>query len=500
VSAAARRRPARWTGVVRAETTALLGWRAVPLTMLAVVLLTIGPFFAQWEGPFSEFRQMVLMMFFFPLLHWRGRAGRGSLDLAMPVDAVRYDLLRVACGTLLAALTLGTAAALHAWNMARLPDEAPITVHYPASYPLSLSLIGVASYLFGSAVVLRTARPGRMLLGVFIAASVAMVAMGVELERYGREVRYAGDRSLLSVTYTTSLTLTHALAAVACGAAAVLLAVVLGRRTGEGRWRATAPAVRPAPAPVRVNAARLRTPRSPAGAATVAAWEFAAQAPRMAWPVLAAGLYAVWLALREMGNGPTFLVDSLPFLPFWFAAFFLPVLVWSREQVAGDWDRARPADGFTQRLLQALAGLAWLQISVHLVLAGCIGGALAAGTLASLRQVPAWAWPGLPLCATALYCLGSVPAMLSRHPVRWSIIAFLVLPQVLMATVGLYAWSHGMSGVSPFAPARLFAMVGFAPAGSWSGAAALVWVPVFAAVAAIAVRGRVRREREGRFA
>ena len=69
-----------------------------------------------------------------------------------------------------------------------------------------------------------------------------------------------------------------------------------------------------------------------------------------------------------------------------------------------------------------------------------------------------------------------------------------------MATVGLYAWSHGMSGVSPLNPARLFAMVGFVPAGSWSGAAALVWIPVFAALAAIAVRGRVHRERKGRFA
>ena len=311
-----------------------------------------------------------------------------------------------------------------------LPVPGERLAGFAAGYTGALVIRGLAIYLLASAIVLRARRPGRVLLAVFVLGSLALFFLG-GMETTTSRLSRAPDGTV-TATFSSSLTIGKALLrwpsapppwpCPSCWAG--------GSGSGlAGRWRAAAPAVRRAVVPVRVDAARLRTPRTRARAATVAAWEFVAQAPRMAWPILAAGLYAVWLALREVGNGPTFLVDSLPFLPFWFAAFFLPVLVWNREQVASDWDRARPADVFTQRLLQGAAGLAWLQVAVHLVLAGCIGGALAAGTLASLGQVPAWAWPGLPLCATALYCLGSIPAVLAERPVRWSIIGFLVLPR-----------------------------------------------------------------------
>jgi hypothetical protein len=216
----------------------------------------------------------------------------------------------------------------------------------------------------------------------------------------------------------------------------------------------------------------------------------------MAWPLAIAAVLAVWFAERAVRT--SFVADPGPLLFVWFAAFFWPLLVWVDERAGRDWDEARPVDALTRRLLQAGAGLAWLQAALHLVLIGCIGGAAAVGTVRSPADVPGWAWPGLPLCAAALYCLGCIPALLSRRPVGWSIIGLLLLAQALIVSVVLLR--TGVHHTPMLSPSRVFAPVGFDAGGGWSLPAALLWVPIFAAMMVLAVRRRVRLDRQGPFA
>ncbi|MBW3570046.1 MAG: hypothetical protein KY467_02960 [Gemmatimonadetes bacterium] len=501
MSAAVLRRPAPWPRVARAEAAALLHSRAVPLTLLGVVLLASRPVSGgQPEWPYDQLRAVVPLMFFFPLLHWRGRAGRGSLDQAVPIGAWGHELVRVGCGALAAAFTLALAAAVHTWSLRPAFGAAG---GYPASYPVVLTLTGVAYSLFGSAVMLRASRPGRVLLGTFAIGTAVMLLTGVGLERYGKLTEIAEDGSR-TVTYTTSLMLAPALLWLAGGVAAVLLSVWLGRREPAAaarrlRSRASTPLARPARA--RVDARSLRTPRSPATARMVAARQFAGMAPRMAWPLAMAAALGVWSAVWEMRSGPThssFLAGSGPFIFLWIVAFFWPLLVWVEERAGRDWDAARPLDALTRRLLQAGAGLAWLQGAVHLVLIGCIGGAAAVGTVGSSRDVPGWAWPGLPLCAAALYFLGSLPALLSRRPAGWSIIGILLLAQAL--TLSVILLRTGIQTTPVLAPSRVFAPVASNAGGEWSLAAALLWIPIFAAMTVAAVHRRVRLDRQGLFA
>ncbi|HEU0299799.1 MAG TPA: hypothetical protein VFR37_10100 [Longimicrobium sp.] len=503
MTAAPLRRTARWTGVVGAESAALFPPGPMLLTLLAAVVLTAGPFSGGGVGgPFSDVRDFMPLMFFLPLLHWRGRAGRGSLDVAMPVAAPGYDLVRVGCGALAAAVTMALVTGVHAWSVARMFALTDAPDGYPASYPLALTLTGVAYYLFGSAVMLRAPRPGRVLLAVFGVAVAAMFLTGVGLEGHGRTVSYARDGSVTAVTYTTSLTLLKALVWLACGAAAVLAAAWVGRHeegAGAAAWSSPWPGARrprAAAPPARLPAVRrIPRPLVPAGALAIRQLELLFS--RIAWPMAMAAAAAAWFAIRETRS--SFVVDPLPFVGVWFVAFFWPLLVWVDEGSGRDWDEARPVDAFTRHLLLVGAGLAWLQAALHLVLIGCVGGAATVvGVVAALRDVPGWAWPGLPLCATALYCLGSLPALLSRRPVAWSIIGFLLLAQGLIGSVALLGFRTADAPV--LAPARVFAPAGFAAGGSWSLAAGLVWIPVFAALVVAAVHRRVQRDRQGGFA
>jgi hypothetical protein len=496
VSAAALRRPAPWPRVARAEAAALLSSRAIPLTLLAVVLLTAGPFFGgQSEWPYSQVRDFAPLMFFFPLLHWRGRAGRGSLDQGMPVGAMGYELVRVACGALAAAFTMALATGVHTWNMRQVFDAPGVLRGFPASYPLALTLTGVAYYLFGSALMLRARRPGRMLVAGFAIGITVMIVTRVGLEQTGMHLDYAPDGSP-TVSFRTSLTLAGALLWLAGGIAAVGLSAWLGRREGTaaaGRWfrpRASALPVRSAPAQVPAPDVL----RNPADARVVAVRQLAVQAPRMMVPLGMAVLLGAWSAWRETLGGGTFLSGGMPLMPFVYVAFFWPLLVWMDER-RGDWDGMLPVDALTRRLLHAAAGLVWLQAAVLIVLAGCIGGALAEGTLQSLAQVPAWVLPGVPLAVLALYLLGTAWVMLSEHPVRTAIIGFLVTIQllVLMDAIG-----NLLDGRSVLKPTGVFAPVNFmAPVQDHRTGATIVWILIFAALAVAAIRRRVRRDLHG---
>jgi hypothetical protein len=210
----------------------------------------------------------------------------------------------------------------------------------------------------------------------------------------------------------------------------------------------------------------------------------------MAVPLLIAVLLGGWGAWRETGGSGTFLSGGAPLMPFVYAGFFWPLLVWMDER-RGGWDGMLPVDTFTRRLLHAAGGLVWLEAAVLIVLAGCIGGALAEGTVQSLGQVPAWAMPGVPLSVLALYCLGTAWTMLSEHPIRTALIGFLVSVQVLVAInlVGDLRENRVVSPAGAFAPVNFMA-----PVQDHVMGATILWILIFAALAVFSVRRRVNRD------
>lgn len=486
MTAAAHRPPPRWTAVARAESAALWRPKTTLLTLGIVILATLGPFGGgAWGAPLAEIRNLAVLMCFFPLLHWRGRAGRGSLEQALPVEDVRYDLVRVACGAAGALFTMALATGLNLLNMRGWYERMG---EYPASYPFALIAAGLAFYLFGAAVMLHAERPGRLLLALWIPATVLFLRAGGAGS--GHDLVYAPDGTLIARFPPPSLPLGTTLLWLAASIVAVVLAATVRRREGA-RWitwqsfgsaRSSLP---PRPAPAVLDAIR-----SPASARVVAARQLAVQAPRMAVPLLIAVLLGAWSAWRETGGSRTFLSGGAALMPFGYAGFFWPLLVWMDER-RRDWDGMLPVDTFTRRLLHAAGGLVWLQAAVLIVLAGCIGGALAEGTLQSLAQVPAWAMPGVPLSVLALYSLGTAWTMLSEHPVRTALIGFLVSVQVLIGigTIGDLRENRLLS------PARAFAAVSLgAPVQDHAMGATLLWMLIFAALAVFSIRRRVHRD------
>jgi hypothetical protein len=486
VTAATHRPAARWTAVVRAESAALWRPRATLLTLGIIILATLGPFGGgEWDGPLSEVRNLAVLMCFFPLLHWRGRAGRGSLEQALPVDGARYDLVRVACGAAGALFTLVLATSA---NLLIVDGWYERMGGYPASYPFALIAVGMAFYLFGAAVMLRAERPGRLLLVLWIVLSLVFLRFGGSR---GRTTTFAPDGRVTSQTVTVSLPLGTALLWLAASLVAVVLAVTV---RGRGGVRSTSwPSFGSArtPLPRRPATAVLEGIRNPAAARVVAVRQLAVQAPRMAVPLLIAVLLGAWAAWRETGGSGTFLADHLPLMPFVYAGFFWPLLVWMDER-RGDWDGMLPVDTFSRRLLHAAGGLVWLQAAVLIVVAGCIGGALAEGTIQSLAQVPAWAMPGVPLSVLALYCLGTAWTMLSAHPIRTALVGFLVTLQVLVV---MDAIGNLQAGRSVWVPTGVFAPVNFgAPVQDHPMGATILWILVFGALAVFAIRRRVNRD------
>ena len=346
----------------------------------------------------------------------------------------------------------------------------------------------MAFYLFGAAVMLRAERPGRLLLVLWIPAVIFFLRAGGAGS--GHDLAYAPDGTLIARFPPPTLAPGTALLWLAASLVAVVLAATPRRRDGArsiawpsfGSARSRLPQ-RPAPAVVDAI-------RNPAAARVVAARQLAVQAPRMAMPLLVAVLLGAWAAWRETGGSGTFLSGGAPLMPFVYAGFFWPRLVWMDERRA-DWDGMLPVDSFTRRLLHAAGGLVWLQAAVLIVLAGCIGGALAEGTLQSMAQVPAWAMPGVPLSVLALYCLGTAWTMLSEHPIRTALIGFLVSVQVLIGInmIGDVRDNRVVSPAGAFAPVNFMA-----PVEDHVMGATILWILIFAALAVLSIRRRVNRD------
>jgi hypothetical protein len=483
VSAAALRTPARWTDVVRAEAAVLLRSRGTVGPFLIVLLLILAG-----GLPRTMVTQLGVLLFFLPLLQWRGSAGSRSLDQALPVRAVAYEVTRVACGAAGAAIILCAMLGAFALGLVVVGMGAGGEVRIDGAWVwVAVAFAnGMTAYLLGSAIMLRARRPGRVLVGVVLLGIFIVMIVGVKVPLSSMHTRYLPDGTM-QVTYQSLLSPWTALLRLGLAAAAVWLSAWVGRRQGSagiplwGRDRGTAAArpLHPA-ASGRWNS----VPRRPAAWSSVAVRQLRVQAQRMTWPLLATAVIALSYA-GPLSDSALFAASfTLLLLP----AFFWPALVWMDEQPGREWDQSQPAGTFGRRLLHAAAGLVWLEACTLLLLAGHVAGA-ARETSSLAGWVDGWVLPGVPMAVMAAYCLGTLPAMLARRPIAWGIAILIVAAAVRQA----------LGPGSALSPVRVLSPLTAQPF-DWSLAAALVWLPVLAALAVLALRRRVHLDRQGRFA
>ncbi|MET0396161.1 MAG: hypothetical protein ABW277_05025, partial [Longimicrobiaceae bacterium] len=154
------------------------------------------------------------LMAFLPLFQWRGGGGWDP-EPALPLAGVRHDLVRVACGLAWAAATLVLPAAL--WSFGAW------TSSYPGWYPLLMVAAGLGYYLLGSAVWLRAAHPGRVLLVVLLLAPALWEALGLGPAAW--TVVYASRAELRGVGAAQGIAAAAAWLAAGCAAVGLAAAV-----------------------------------------------------------------------------------------------------------------------------------------------------------------------------------------------------------------------------------------------------------------------------------
>ncbi|WP_420126310.1 hypothetical protein [Longimicrobium sp.] len=462
MTAAAVRAPARTARVARAHLaasapTALLG----VAVMIALTWSTSRGLPAGGSSAFVQVSGMTTYLLFLPLLHWRGRGGRRSLDQGLPMADARQEWIRAACGALWAALTIAAVLAFHGVAAGRIP-AGRVTVH--PGLPLAVLGTGLGMYLVGTAVLIRADRPGRaLLLTLFLLAVLGLA--GAPLVRalivWDTVMEFdAAGNARVSVPGWLRATLSS----LATGVGAVWISILLGRHGGvlaslSGRWMG-----RRAPAVPRMPAARaVPGPRRTATFGRAVARQLWVLRRRLGWTALVLAASVTIVELRI----PLATQTLVPFAV-GMAATFWPALVWL-DQRRGDWDEAGPIGRAQLRIAHALAGAAWL---------------LAAAVPAALLYPSGIA---LPLAALAVYLAATGVVALLDRPV---IACFLCsLGAEIVASQA--APEHPLSLTRAFSP--LHAQDGIA----WSAGAALLWIPLLAFAAAAALRAQASRDGHG---
>lgn len=462
MSAAAFRTPARGAQVARAHLAA-----SAPAALVGVAAMVALTWPAIWglpAGSETAFVQMggaTMYAFFLPLLHWRGRGGRRSLDQGLPMVDARQEWIRVACGALWAVLTLAAVLGFQALAASPLP-AGRVTVH--PGLPLAFLGSGLGMYLVGTAVLIRADRPGRaLLLTLFLLVVLALA--GAPLVRAlinwetVTEFDMAGNARLHVPGWQRKT-----LVPLAMGAGALWISILLGRHAGalaglRGQWIG-----RRAPAPPRMQVARtVSGPRRASSFARAAARQLWVLRRRLGWTALVVTALNAVVALRA----PSYTETVVPFLV-GMAAMFWPALVWLDER-RGDWHDAVPVDRVQLRIAHALAGAAWL---------------LAAAVPAALLHSSGIA---LPLAALAMYLASTTGVALLGRPV----IACFLFIYVGNVVASEAAPEHPLSlarALSPlYSPNEI----------SWAAGASLVWLPLLALAAAAALRAQAIRDRRG---
>lgn len=497
------RRPARGWDVVRAELGLVASVQ--PVAWLTLILLLVAaqgdsvndP--SEYHAPYGIFRFAAVMMFLLPLA-WQGRGGSAAA-VPLPLGDVARALVRVFCGAVCASIAFALALIVYVF-MARadtfgMREGAPSAIGlFPADYPVSLTLVGLAHYLLGAAVVLRAQRPGRVLLAMLSLGGIALAAAGLSLERvewtvegYGDDMRIAGG---------TSLTVPQALLRLALGVAAVLAAAWLGSPRARG-WRGWSwPGIHLRRHASARPAAPVPIPRGQASAWTVLARHLLLLAPRMVVPLLLASLLACFMDAEAVTMGETGLLrlDAQAFTPLMYAAFLWPVLVWLDEQRIQPWDEARPVGRVAQRMTHAAAGLVWLLLVLGIIAGSFAARAVHSGVLASYAEVPAWMWLGLPLAVVAVYGAGTASVVSTARPMAAGIIgAFFLLPMAMLLGELL---ADGSLAPPESSLSRMLAPFNVVSPQEWSLPPALAWSAICVGLAAGAIRLRALRDLHGR--
>ena len=489
----ALRSPAR-TAVVARHSLGLLGREtALGAGGLAVALSLLSS--TNRSDLFEGMANLLPLMVFLPLFQWRG--GVRDPGRALPLGGVRHDLLRVACGAAWAAAALAVPVALHA-AMARRGLGSWLG-GYPWWYPLPLLAAGLAYYLLGSAVWLRAARPGRILVVLVLLVQVLGEALGLGDRAW--TVVYASREELRGVG--AAQWIAAAAAWLAAGCAAVGLAAGAWRRDPHaeasrgrvvpiGGSPARHGAIRHGPPPA------LALPPRPASALTTLRAQAALMRHRMAWPA-AITLIIAWTGARAElrlpsggAQGPLFLRDPSDFVGLALIAFLWPLLVWMDERGPGrEHEEALPVGVVTRRLARVAVGGAVLVALYVVALAGPAAGAWIAGTLPSPAALPVRVWAGVPAAVLMMYLWGSLPLLLSadrplRRVVGWHFVTFfLVLP---------WLWSLGVQDAR-LSPTAALAVFTDRPV-PWT-AAVLFWLAVLAAAGAGAAALGADSDRRG---
>ena len=466
MSAAALRRPARGMDVIRAHLAA-----SAPAALLGLALVVAFT----WPGrknipstedvPFVEVRDFTTLMLFLSLLHWRGRGGSRGLDQGLPMDDVRQEWIRTACGALWAVLTVGTALAVHVLMDTRLQRGA---VAYRPGLPISILGTTLGAYLVGAAVLVRTGRPGRTLLLTLILLAV-LAALGEPLSRNlfisHSMTEYIGRLEYVNVPGWPLKTLL----ALALGIAAVAVSGLLGRHGDAlaGLWRRWMPAGRRTRATPRARSARVAAgPRQGASFGLAAPRQFLGLRGRLGWSVLMViGFYTAALVRLPVA------ADAAVEWVVGVAASFWPALVWLEERGRRrDWDESVPVGRVPLRIAHALAGAAWLMIAA-------VPGALVhpAGV-------------AVPAAALALYLASTAGAALLGRPVL----------ACFVATLASGIASFALAPEHPLSLARALAPLEAPNHTTWSAAAWLVWLSLLAAAAGAALHLQARRDYSGR--
>ncbi len=378
---------------------------------------------------FRGVRTAAMLAFFLPLLHWRSSGHAGALDGAMPLGRARHDLIRIACGAVWACAAVLVVVGFFMLLAIHLVD-------YPWWYPLPTLLAGATMYLLGSAVWLRSEKPGRMLLLAFLLPFVAGTALRFILGpgRGGGTLTWAMAATGLRAEGVLLVPVHQWLAgaalwlAIACTAVGLSVTAdrwldPLGRAWAGSRWatplrrlgRRGAPA-----APLRAGRRGAAGERRPAPSGVVFARDVRLLRPRMMWPLC---LLALWLCVKvsvTLDSSTT--AEPAVFDPWGFSLLsmlaFLPLLLW-RDGTGSRllYDDSLPVDGAKLRTMRVAAGAVWVgAIALAAVLVLTAGG-IAAGRVPSLQSVTPRVWVGVPGAALLLYLLGSVPVLVSsRHP------------------------------------------------------------------------------------
>ncbi|HEX6368042.1 MAG TPA: hypothetical protein VF006_03855 [Longimicrobium sp.] len=434
-------------------------------------------------------------------------------DAALPVDPARYARVRLVCGVAGAAFLLAVGVGLYA-VLFRSPE-------HPGWYSPALFCWGLTCYLLASAALLSpligvVAYPGLFFLGVVLVMVAREEAaefrpMGVleVLARTALPLAVAGATAYVAARFPvrTEPALPEARGPTGSASPARASGIRCAAAGSSIPRREPARALPARPAPLRVRRGGLARPPA---ALKVFRRQMRVLLRFTILPALTVFVFA-WIVLMQLLAGPDQAGESqtvgyfVEFLGFRYACAFIAlswaVVVWLAERGAERrWNDTLPVDTAKRRILHVVAGTAWLLLVLQVAVVAPLVAAVAAGTLSSAADVPAWLWVGIP-CRTLTLYLGCIFVLFTARPaveassalvpfiITRDLPGFLAWPIAFIAIVtGILAIPYGLMILSIHLLGTLtLALAGDTSPDGWNHATSALWLVLFAAAAAGAI-------------